>query len=171
MFTVFKSIDLIPVHPEKDWFPVFFILSGNTTEVNPVQPLNALSPIVLTDANSIDVNPVQSLKALLPIVLTDANSTAVNPVQPLNARSPIVLTDAKLTEVNPVQPLNAFVLSADKEFGNVTVDNLAQLENTPSPIDVKPSANCISDKLEQSAKTVLPISFTDGGIVTFAIFV
>ena len=80
------------------------------TEVKPVQPEKADSPILVTDS---------------PIV------TEVKPVQPSKAQSPILVTDAGIaTEVKPLNPEHKYSVIFSTLSPNVKVLIFVQLENT-----------------------------------------
>ena len=66
-----------------------------TTLVKPLQPLNAPSPISVTELGMVTlVKPLQSRNALLPIEVTELGMvTLVKPEQPLNAPLPIEVTE------------------------------------------------------------------------------
>ena len=59
--------------------------------------------------NTTDVNPLQLLNAEPPIEVTElGKDTDVSPLQPENASSPIEVTELPIvTEVSPLQPENA----------------------------------------------------------------
>ena len=92
-------------------------LSGIVTEVKPVQPSNADSPIAVTSSpktNSVTWSPNICLRFESFVYVFEAMAlllsvTFVKLVQPLNALVPIeVMLLGIVTAVKPVHPLNAF---------------------------------------------------------------
>ena len=57
-----------------DWWPNFYTIPGNVTEVSPVHPLNDLAPIdSIPSGKVIEVRFVKELNASLPIVVNHSN--------------------------------------------------------------------------------------------------
>lgn len=72
-FSLSTFIEVSPRQPLKVPFPMFFTNLGISMEVKPVQPRNALEPIVVREFGEVkvtEVNAVHSLNAILPMLVT-----------------------------------------------------------------------------------------------------
>ena len=115
-------------------------LDGIVTLVRPLQPSNALSPILVTP---------------------DRIVTLVKPLQPSNALPPMLVTlDGIVTLVRPLQPLNASLPMSVTLFGIFAETMSGQSWNAPAGIRVTPSGITSRSKRGPSSLTGIPLTWS-----------
>ena len=110
-FSALKTTDVRPLQPEKAYSPIDVTELGMVTDVRPLKCLKAKAGIVLTPSpivrDEILLQPSNTGKPKEPIVeqFSALKTTDVRPLQPLKADSPIEVTELGMViAVRPLQP-------------------------------------------------------------------